>query len=390
MNKFSLISIDHISQLIPGLAALRCSNKKNNTLQKPVLILSKPHITLNSIKTTHINALINKEHHPVFICGHSLFQYPRLTTYLPVRLRAKILKRKLKKYQIDEIFFSHDISSDFWNQVLMQAFPKAKRICYGDALGLVYSQNYFSQLMYKITNKNKIILHNILAKIKRSLIYPGKKNQLQAQEAILAIPCDPGKDFLTRCTLSIISRNDLKQCVADLANCIPEFKTHMQDLIKNSPTPCYLLMHSNFTESKLTTIENEIALYKEILSSHAQKNSTVIIKPHPAHNSDLFLLITKALKEEYNIQIIDQQYYHLPIELAESLVLGCEVLSVSYSSISLPYLYHKQVKHVLTQELVNKYFSIEKMSWFIESNNLYLSMINALQHWKQDRELLIE
>lgn len=195
MNKFSIISIDHISQLVPGLAALRYNNIKNNTLKKPLLVLSKPHLTINDIKLTHIKALISSYPHSVFICGYSLFKYPKLMTYLPVRLRAKFLTRKLKKYPIDEIFFSHDLSSDFWNQVLMQAFPKAKRICYGDALGLVYSQNYFSQLMYQIVNKNKIIFHNILARIKRKLIYPGKKNQLQAQEAILAIPCDPGKDF---------------------------------------------------------------------------------------------------------------------------------------------------------------------------------------------------
>lgn len=163
----------------------------------------------------------------------------------------------------------------------------------------------------------------------------------------------------------------------------------MQDLIKNSPNPCYLLMLSNFTESKLTTIDNEIALYEDILSKYATMGSTVILKPHPAHNPDLFSLIINTLKENYNIQIVDKQYYHLPIELAESLVQGCEVLSVSYSSISLPYIYGKQVKHVLTQELVNKYFSIEKMSWFIESNNLYINMINALPNWKQDRELLI-
>ncbi|HAT2056340.1 polysialyltransferase family glycosyltransferase [Legionella pneumophila serogroup 9] len=389
MNKFSIISIDHISQLVPGLAALRYSNIKNNTLQKPLLVLSKPHLAINDIKLTHIKALISSHPHSVFICGYSLFKYPKLMTYLPVRLRAKFLTQKLKKHQIDEIFFSHDLSSDFWNQVLMHAFPTAKRICYGDALGLVYSQSYFSQLMYQIINKNKIIFHNILARIKRKLIYPDKKNQLQAQEAILAIPCDPGKDFLNKCELSVIRRNDLKQWVSELTNCIPEFKTHMQDLIGNNPNTCYLLMHSNFTESKLTTIENEIALYKEILSTHAQKGSTVIIKPHPAHNPELFLLIINALKEEYKIQIIDHQYNHLPIELAESLVMGCEVLSVSYSSISLPYLYDKQVKHVLTPELVNKYFSIEKMSWFIESNNLYISMINALPNWKQDRELLI-
>ncbi|KGP63630.1 hypothetical protein EP47_03130 [Legionella norrlandica] len=389
MNNLTLISIDHINQLIPAIAAYRYNKTINNCPEKPLLILTKPHILFNSIKMSHIKALINNEPNSILLSGYSLFKNPKFITYLPVNLRAKLIRSRLKKYQFDELLFSHDISSDFWNQALMHAFPYAKRICYGDALGLVYTQNYFSRLMYQIINKDKIILHNILARIKRKLIYPGKKNQLQAQEAILAIPCDPGKDFLTQCKLSIVSKKDLKQCVADLANCIPEFKTHLQDLIKNTPSACYLLMHSNFTESKLTTIENEIALYKEILLAHAKKNSTIIIKPHPAHNPELFLLIINALKKDYNIHVIDQQYYHLPIELAESLVYGCEVLSVSYSSISLPYLYDKRVKHVLTQELVNKYFSVEKMSWFIESNNLYLSMISALQHWKQDCELPI-
>lgn len=81
--------------------------------------------------------------------------------------------------------FSHDLSSDFWNQVLMHAFPKAKRICYGDALGLVYSQSYFSQLMYQIINNNKIIFHNILARIKRKLIYPDKKTNYRHKKQSL-------------------------------------------------------------------------------------------------------------------------------------------------------------------------------------------------------------
>lgn len=389
MNKISIISIDHINQLIPAYAALKYARFNNKLTEKPLIILTKPHIPFNSLKSAHIQAMVSNESNAIVVNGFSLFKYPKLMTYLPVRFRSRFLYNKLKKYQVDELFFSHDISSDFWNQTLMHAFPDAKRICYGDALGLVYTQNYFTQLMYRIKNKNKIIVHNIFARIKRKFLYPAKKNQLIPQEAILAIPCDPGKDFLSQCALSIINQKDLKHCVEELSETIPEFKTHMQDLITNSSKPCYLLMFSNFTESKLTTLENEIALYKEILATHAQKDSIIIIKPHPAHNPDLFTQIIEALSKDYFIQIIDKDFYHLPIELAKSLVQGCEVLSVSYSSISLPYIYDKKVTHALTQELINKYFSIEKMSWFIESNNLYLSMIDALQHWTQDHELQI-
>ncbi|RUR20220.1 hypothetical protein ELY21_01505 [Legionella sp. km535] len=389
MKNISLISIDHINQLIPAYAALKYARLHNKLTEKPLVILTKPHIPFNSLKIAHIKAMMSNEAHATVIHGYSLFKYPKLMTYIPVRLRSRLLYRKLKNYSVDEFFFSHDISSDFWNQTIMHAFPDAKRICYGDALGLVYTQNYFTQLMYRIKNKNKIIVHNIIARIKRKFLYPSKNNQLIPQQAILAIPCDPGKDFLNQCHLSIINQKDLKHCVEELATTLPEFKNHMHEVINNSSKPCYLLMFSNFTESRLTTLENEIALYKEILKTHATIDSLIIIKPHPAHNPEMFQQIIAALSRDYTIQIIDKDFYHLPIELAASLVHGCEVLSVSYSSISLPYLYEKQVTHALTQELINKYFSIEKMSWFIESNNLYINMINALQHWTQDHELPI-
>ncbi|CAM3002840.1 polysialyltransferase family glycosyltransferase [Legionella worsleiensis] len=389
MNKISLISIDHINQLIPAYAALKHARIHNKLEEKTLVILTKPHIPFSSLKIKHIKTLMSNEKAAVVINGFSLFKYPKLMTYFPARLRSWFLYQKLKHYSVEELFFAHDISSDFWNQTLMHAFPAARRICYGDALGLVYTPNYFTQLMYRIKSRNKIIVHNLLARIKRKFLYPGNKHQLMPQDAILAIPCDPGRDFLSKCTLSIINQKDLKLCVQELATTLPEFKNHMQEHINSSPTPCYLLMFSNFTESKLTTLENEIALYQEILKTHAQPDSTIIIKPHPAHNPEVFQQIIGALSEHYCIQIINKDFYHLPIELAECLVQGCEVLSVSYSSISLPYLYEKKVTHVLTQELINQYFSIEKMSWFIESNNLYLLMIDALKNWTQDHELPI-
>lgn len=389
MTTYSLISIDHVNQLIPALAALRHTRNTQNAPNRPILVFTKPHLQFNSTTITHIKALLKNETPYVLIVGNTLFKQSKFIHNIPVTLRAKLLFRKLKDYPIAEIFFSHDISSDFWNQTLMHAFPKATRLCYGDALGLVYSHRHFTQLMYGIKNNNKILLTNLLARIKRGFLYPSKKKQLLANQAILAIPCDPGNDFLTQCKLSIVSQNELRDCVKNLSNCIPDFKTHMEELILQSQKPCFLLMPSNFTESKLTTIDNEIALYKDILATHISTESRIIIKPHPAHNPILFHKIVQALKENYDIHVIDSQYYHLPIELAESLIQGCEVLSFSYSSISIPYIYNKQVKHVLTQEMIENYFSKEKMDWFIKSNNLYLNMISALKNWDHENALSI-
>lgn len=377
MNAYSLISIDHITQLIPALAAFEHEQSENPSMQKQLLVFTKPHLVFNSIKIDHIQALLSTQANAVLIIGDSLFKYSKLLSKLPVRMRVLPLRKALKDYAVLDIYYAHDLSSDFWNQALMQAFPKAKRICYGDALGLVYSQSYFTQLMYQIYDQKKLLIHNILARIKRYFLYPSKKKQLQADEAILAIPCDPGGDFLPNCKLSRLKREALQSCVKNLAEKIPEYSRHMQEIV-SSGEACYLLMLSNFTESKLTTLEHEIALYKDILAIHAQKTSIVILKPHPAYHPHCFNAIVQNLSQEYQIKVIAPQFYHLPIELAETLIQHCTLLSLSYSSISLPYIYAKRVSHVLTQELINKHFSPEKINWFTQSNDLYLNLIESL------------
>lgn len=369
----ALISLDHLSQLIPALAALRHANNK-----KPVLVLTKPHITFNDLKKSHLHALLSVESQFKIIIGNELFYSPKMITYLPVSLRAIILRKKLQTFLISDIYFAHDISSDFWNQTIMQAFPLAKRICFGDAFGIVYTQKYFNRLMYKIVDDRKIIIQNLLARVKRWLNYPSKKKQLFAHHAILAIPSDPGKDFLPQCELSIVDKTTFKQCVLELSNKLIDFKIHMREsLILNSGS-CYLLILNNFTESKLTSLEQEINLYREIICTHTTTDDLIIIKPHPAHNPLYFNNIVNSLRKKFLIQTIDKMYYDLPIELAEELIMKCTILSLSYSSISLSYIYEKEVKHVLTQSLINKYFLNKKLAWFIESNQLYLDIIKAL------------
>lgn len=389
MSAISILSIDNISQIIPGYAAFKEIRNENNDVKNKLMVLIKPHVHFDAKKIAHVQAMVSNYKNTTLVVGDKLWKHPKLMAYMPAKLKAKFLYRKLKSFLIDEIYYSHDISSDFWNQALMHAFPKAKRICYGDGLGLVYTPKYFTKFMYQVRYNNKILYHNILARMKRYFLYPSKKNQLKPHRAILAIPCDPGKDFFPHCELSIIKKINLKHYVDEMITTLPKFKNYLQNLFGKDIIPCYLLIFSNFTESKLTTLENEILLYQEILAKHASKDSLILIKPHPAQNHYILKRILYALSEEYSIKVISEEFYHLPIELAEILIQKCKVLSLSYSSISIPYIYEKEVTHVLTQELVNKYFSQEKIKWFIESNNLYINMINNIKTWTAEHELPI-
>lgn len=380
MNHYSLISIEHINQLIPALAAIkhRQAGLVNHDIN--VLIFIKPHIRLTEMNKKHVQSLIKSFGNCQLIEGADLFKNNRFVHQLPVRLRSRFLAKKIGQFKVTDFYFAHDISGDFWNQTLMHCFPTARRLCFGDALGLVYSREYINSHMFSFEPYARTLILNSLSRIKRHWMLPRKKRQLFAQQALLALPCDPGNDVLKQCELSIIDQQTLKHSVELMANSIPDYKAYSIEK-SSEDSGCTLLLLSNFTESKLTTLENEILLYKSILNTHVDKGSRVVVKPHPACNHLIFNSIKQNLQQDYCIEVMDDNYRVLPIELAETLIRTCRILSVSYSSISIPFIYDKPVKHVLTNELIHRYFNKDRIKWLLESNTLYIHLAATLPDW---------
>ena len=49
----------------------------------------------------------------------------------------------------EEIYYAHDVVGQFY-QALATAFPRARRICYGDGLGIVYQRDYHLSLLQEL------------------------------------------------------------------------------------------------------------------------------------------------------------------------------------------------------------------------------------------------
>jgi len=385
MSYQSILCIYYPQQLLPALVALRHYRQlRHQQLEQPTLIYVR--ITANNTQGQALADAIQKlVRHIEWVTVVITFpkSWGMISEYhLPVKWRAFSLRRHYRVHAIQEIFYVHDVTSDFIAQTWMQAFPKATRICFGDSLGIVYSQKYFTQLIYATegtTHRFTIQLKSWLKKARRRFVLP--RTPLNAHRAILMIPSDPGGDFLINIPLDIPSRANIQSVLTLLEANTPNELQHIKrtpDIEKNKKNTLVFFILSNLNEAKLTTLNNEIRLYQDIIDTHAPKNAQLLIKAHPGSNAHTLTALKTQLTHPGGIDYIPQAHAVYPVELNKTLLFETEkILSISYSSVSIPYLYGIEVVHALDATLIDKYFKDESKKWMQEGNEQYLQMREA-------------
>jgi hypothetical protein len=114
-------------------------------------------------------------------------------------------------------------------------------------------------------------------------------------------------------------------------------------------------------------------LYVEAALQHILPGTKITLKAHPVTQPDKIALIKKALSAHYETVVVIND--EIPIEIMPSLVKQNKIISFSYSSVSLVYLYGSCVLHAMNDTLINTFFPEESRLWMLESNELYLQQI---------------
>ncbi|QOD82911.1 MULTISPECIES: polysialyltransferase family glycosyltransferase [Chromobacterium] len=382
----SLLCIYYPQQLLPALAAVLSFRRHHGMLQTAPL-----HVLVWSPETTSYSTY--KKRLEIFHILLGGFPWATLSFPDPNEVRvhlshnakvldkASYLRHKFSEAKIDAIYYAHDISADFIAQSAMQAFLAAKRICFGDALGVVYSNDYFTELTYPLGNIIHAIsqpattVRNLLFRLKRNWTLPRKDCRLDACYVVPILPCDPGGDFLAGKNLVLVDDASLFLALRTLSQAAERHLDNKNKAITtlNQP-PIFVMLLGSYSESRLTSEDQEIRLYIEIADQYVPAGGRIFLKAHPVSQQDKITRITKALSS--NFEIIEISADEWPIELMPSLIKGNQVLSLSYSSVSLSYLYGFQVTHVLNRKLINKFFPKKNQSWVLESNELYLQQLD--------------
>lgn len=303
-----------------------------------------------------------------------------LSQHLTVRRKAAYLRGVLTPGVISDIHYAHDISAEFLAQSVMQAFPQAARVCYGDALGVVYENSYFESLTYPLQNVRALLqeptryVRNIVARLRRRWLRPGSTRQLEATHVSLILPCDPGQNFLLGKTMLPVPRNLVLDLLRVLATGLRSSQLGTLPATAAQGQTCLMILGS-YAESKLCTIENEVALYADAARRHVPAGGRLVLKPHPASKREKVILVAQRLRADYNVEIVDEKMDEVPLETLLDVIGHLRILSFSYASVSMTYLGAKYVEHVLTDELIEKHFPPQTRGWIRDSNSLYLDQL---------------
>lgn len=307
----------------------------------------------------------------------------------PIRDKARFLRAHYGENAFTEVYYSHDVNSDYAAQGAMQAYPHAARVCFGDSCGTVYSLPYMNSLRSPFRVKDFLHPKKALrytrnkwrALQQKRRLFAGAKPMLDAQVAALMIPSDPGRDFIKGKELIIPSRDLSEQVAVRMAKSLADFRAYISNYFDSNPAPRYLLILTSLSKGGLTTPEGEISLYLEIVGRHVPKGASILIKRHPASEQELVEEIRKRLSADYKISLFESKFMSIPIELAPELIRQCTTLSMSYPSISLPYLYRAEATHVLDDALLRKYIFPAYLNMVREGNDLYIDMIKNMKSW---------
>jgi hypothetical protein len=383
-SKGSILCLYYPQQLLPALTAIqtyRQHKKIDVTAPLYVLIWISP-ATNNDIRSRRLNAF------------HAILQeFPWITILAPnrqelmsnlspntqVNKKAIYLRKMFGKKLIDAVYYSHDISADFIAQSTMQAFPAAERICFGDALGVVYTNNYFTEQAFPVgvfskKNRGLSCIGNLIRRIKRSWTLPRKNQRFDANYAVLILPCDPGGDFLPGKKLLQVPDGILFMILNLLSTKVEQYVNSVKIESMEGIIPSYVMLLGSFCESRLITEAREIELYIEVARQHVLLGRRIVLKGHPVSSQEKINRIANALRAA-NFEVSVTSTDELPIELMPSLIMDNIILSLSYSSISLTYLYGAKVRHVLDRDLIHGFFPKSTRSWILDSNKLYLEQL---------------
>jgi hypothetical protein len=300
---------------------------------------------------------------------------------------SRIMRRKYSKSvheivsaigeaSFDEIFIARDFVGA-GSALILNAYPDATRIIYGDGLGLVgYESDFFHRGIWSLTAMRS----NFRAFCRRAVLGGPKRFKFDA--AVLTIPIDWSGSYLWEMPLLVPDRvysiSVLKECIDRL----PDLQSYCTGLVEESHDP-HLFLLSTLSGAGLMSVKNEIDLYVEIVRQAAPTGSTIFLKTHPRCQEHILASVLKELEPEYRVKVIDDpQFSRIPIELWVPLVTKCRIVTVlSSSCILLSYFYGKETVFSLNESNIGRRFSPEWISYVTKLSTINRESSRGLKEW---------
>lgn len=226
---------------------------------------------------------------------------------LPWRQSVSVARELLGGIDPTELYLGREW---LWgNEFFIKAFPKARKICYGDALGIYYSEKFATPdgihpSVYFSSDGTR-------AHWRQRFDGWLKRQNLKFDEAYLLQPGTfeiPPTKVVHAFDVSVIRK---------LLDELGQSELVRQALRKLPEAPTAILLTSNCSESYRISLENELQGYTErVLQNPPRHRECLWIKPHPREKTEKLDLLARRMKETFeNVYILEGDLALLPFEI---------------------------------------------------------------------------
>ncbi|GAP97620.1 polysialyltransferase family glycosyltransferase [Leptolyngbya sp. NIES-2104] len=267
--------------------------------------------------------------------------------------------------QTDELYLCRNWQ--FTNQLLSNAYATASRICYGDGIGLYFSENS-AVVRRPFTPPPTPDQFFDWTWWKARSFWHRSRERLKLKTKLYSMPFAIGYFVLPEIFGETPPMSIVKLDPDHLLAVFKQF-THFVDdtqvrkvqaTIANSPIS--ILLTSNFSEGERLSQDAEIQAYREFLTSYQiPSNSVLVIKPHPRDDLNKIARLKENLSDLYQdiVLLSDPNLFFLPFEvffLKAFQNSNVRVFAVSSACLSLKLLFNVPSFIGFGADLTHRYF----------------------------------
>ncbi len=307
-----------------------------------------------------------------YISDEQMRSIHKSSNYSNISQVASLVDEFIEIGTADELYLTRNWHST--DQLLMNVYEAAEKICYGEGIGIysskptfspAHSPNIFSD--YLNPKKNYVFLKRGIKKILPQKELPRKKEfdlgYFSLASAFGEMPTMKTITLDSKVYLETFEKTRKK--LGDLINIdyINKLRQNLQDI------PSSILLTSNFSEAAgRMSLENEIAAYREFIKTQEiPTKSILLIKPHPRDSNTKIIKLKSALSDLYSdIFLLNEKFlFYLPFEIFFMEVFlnpdfkplpRPKIFAVSSACLTLKFLFNAQCIIGFGSDIVEKFF----------------------------------
>lgn len=281
----------------------------------------------------------------------------------------------------DEIYLCRNWQ--FGNNVLINAYRSAKKICYGDSIGIYFSEAYFSPAASASSSAapSQRGANGARGGLGRLRALAGRcRAALGASQSLKTVEFDAGY-FLLPYILgevppmktTLVGKEGVLAVFEKLGGVVAD--EYVEGLRRRiGDRPVVVLMTSNFSEAQKMPVGNELAAYREFLAAQGYaRESVLVVKPHPRDDDEKIRELRSAVGDLFSevILLTEAELFFVPFEILLMRAFlpggagagrGPELLTFSTACLAPKLLFDVKPVIGFGDELVEKFFNDEHVA----------------------------